>query len=510
MPNQRLLMRQIREILRHKYALGLSEREIGRALGISKSAVGDAIRRARSCALTWPLPEDLTDDALERRLFPSAEERTPDRRPKPDWSYVYKELRRKDVTLALLWEEYRVGAPDGYSYSRFCDHYRDWVGRQKPTMRQVHLAGDKMFVDFAGRTVDVVNPETGEVRAAQVFVAALGASSYTYAEAIWSQSLPGWISAHVRAFTFMGGSVRLVIPDNLKSGVIKACFFEPEVQHTYTEMLNHYQTAAVPARPYKPRDKAKAEVGVQVVQRWILARLRNQTFFSLEQLNAAIWALLDNLNARIMRHLGISRRQLFEEVERPALRALPVDPFIYAEWKRCRVGLDYHVEIEKHLYSVPHTLLRQEVEARLTANTVEIFHANKRVAAHIRTPGRGQPTTIAHHMPSNHQRYANWSLERFQRDAAAIGPATVTMVTAIVAAKAHPEQGFRAAIGILNLVKRYNRERVEAACHRGVDIGARSYTAIASILKNNLDRAYATPEPTVINHENIRGSRYFH
>ena len=342
------------------------------------------------------------------------------------------------------------------------------------------------------------------------FVAVLGASSYTYAEAVWSQSLPEWIGAHVRAFAYIQGSVRLVVPDNLKSGIVKACFFEPEVQRTYADMLGHYQAAAVPARPYKPRDKAKAEVGVQVVQRYILARLRNQTFFSLDQLNASILTSLNDLNNRVMRHLGFSRRQLFDEMERPALRALPTTPYVYAEWRRCRVGIDYHIEVEKHLYSVPHTLLRQEVEARLTAGTVEVFYRNKRVAAHVRTPGRGRPTTVPDHMPSSHQRYADWNIERFQRDAAAIGPATAAMVGVILAAKPHPEQGFRAAIGIINLVKRFDRTRVEAACHRGIDIGARSYTAIVSILKGNLDRAYVTPEGAVIHHENVRGSGYFH
>lgn len=510
MPNQRLPMRQIREILRHRYAAGLSERQISRALGIGKTAVGDAIRRARQAGLTWPLPDDLTDDALERHLFPPPPTVAADQRPQPDWPHIYKELRRRDVTLALLWDEYRGRGPDGYGYSRFCDLYRDWLGRQKPTMRQVHLAGDKMFVDFAGQTVDVVASLTGEIRAAQVFVAVLGASSYTYAEAVWSQSLPDWIGAHVRAFAFFGGSPRLVVPDNLKSGVIKSCFFDPQIQRTYAEMLGHYQVTAVPARPYKPRDKAKAEVGVQVVQRWILARLRNQTFFSVEQLNAAIRILLDDLNRRVMRHLALSRRQLFEEIEQTALQALPDIPYVYAEWKRCRVGIDYHVEIEKHLYSVPHPLLRQEVEARITAATIEIFHRGNRVAAHLRTPGRGRPTTIPDHMPSSHRRYADWSLERFHRDAAAIGPATAALVAAILAAKPHPEQGFRAAIGILGLAKTYGRDRLEAACHRGIDIGARSYTAIASILKNNLDRAYAAPEPDLIHHANIRGAGYFH
>jgi len=512
MPNQRLLMRQIREVLRQKHALGLSERQIGRSLGISKSGVGDTIRRARLCALTWPLPEDMTDDDLDQRLFstPEAAGTVADQRQQPEWLYIYKELRRRDVTLMLLWEEYRVGAPAGYGYSRFCDHYRQWLGRQKPTMRQIHVAGDKMFVDFAGRTQDISCSLTGKIRTAQIFVAVLGASSFTYAEAVWSQSLPEWISAHVRAFGFFGGTVRIVVPDNLKSGVIKACFFEPDVQHSYSEMLSHYQAVAVPARPYKPRDKAKAEVGVQVVQRWILARLRNRTFFSLEELNESIKALLEDLNDRVMRHFGLSRRKLFEQIERDALRQLPETQYVYAEWKRCRVGIDYHVDLENHLYSVPHNLIRQEVDTRITASTVEIFHRGKRVGAHIRTPGRGQATTVSDHMPSSHRRYADWTLDRLHRDAAAIGPATAAMVAAILAAKPHPEQGYRAAIGILSLVKRYDTARVEAACNRGIGIGVRSYSAIASILKSNLDRAKAIPEATVIHHENVRGSRYFH
>jgi transposase len=303
----------------------------------------------------------------------------------PDWAWVHRELRRPDVTLALLWEEYRAGAADGFGYSWYCDLYRGWAGRLKPTMRQVHVAGEKLFVDFAGRTAEVINAGTGEIIPVQIFVATLGASSFTYAEATWSQKLPDWIAAHVRAFAYFGGAARQTVSDNLKAGITKASFYEPMVNRTYADMARHYRTAIVPARPYKPRDKAKVEVGVQVVGRWIMARLRHQRFFSLAELNAAIRALLEDLNDRPMRGWGVSRRALYEELDRPALETLPPTPYEYAEWKRCRVGLDYHVEIAKHYYSVPHQLIRQEVEARITIATVEIFHRGKRVASHQRS-----------------------------------------------------------------------------------------------------------------------------
>jgi len=416
------------------------------------------------------------------------------------------------VTLSLLWEEYRAVHPDGYGYSRFCDLYRAWRGRLALTMRQTHVAGEKMFVDYAGATLDVIDGLTGEVHAAQVFVATLGASSYTYVEATWTQALPDWIGSHTRAFTFFGGVPRQVVPDNLKSGVTRACLYDPEINRTYADMAAHYGTAIVPARPRKPRDKAKVEVGVQVVERWVLARLRNRRFFGLAELNQAIREALDDLNGRETRHLDASRRQLFEELDRPALKPLPAGTYEYAEWKRRRAGLDYHVEVAKHYYSVPHALARQTLWARITDRTVEIFHKGKRIAAHMRASGNRRHTTTPEHMPSAHRRYANWTPEHIRRHAAANGANTEALVDVIMRHRPHPEQGFRSCIGILRLAKTHGADRLEAACERALEIGAHSYSSVASILRNNLDRRAprrATDGPA-IDHTNIRGSGYFH
>ncbi len=511
MPRERLPMRKIGEVLR-LHAGGLSKRRIAISVNIGRTAVGDYISRAHRAGLGWPLPEDISDEELERLLFPPPPAVSPDRRPLADWSLLHRELKRPGVTLSLLWEEYRAVHRDGYGYSRFCELYRAWKGGLAPTMRQAHVAGEKMFVDYAGATMEVIDGLTGEVRVAQVFVATLGASSYTYAEATWTQALPNWIGSHSRAFAYFGGVPRQVVPDNLKSGVVKACLYDPEINRTYADMAAHYDTAIIPARPRKPRDKAKVEVGVQVVERRILARLRNRIFFSLAELNQAIHELLEDLNRRQTKHLGASRRRLFEALDRPALKPLPAETFQYAEWKQRRAGLDYHVEVAKHYYSVPHALAKQKLWARITERTVEIFHNGKRVAVHMRGPGNRHHTTVAEHMPSSHRRYANWTPERIRRDAAANGPNTKILIDVILRAKPHPEQGFRSAIGILRLAKTHGPERLEAACERALEIGAHSYSSLASILKNNLDRRaprQATDGPA-INHPNIRGPQYFH
>jgi transposase len=504
-------MRQIREVLRLRFASKLSQRAIAKGLRLSQGAVSTYLSRARAAGLVWPLPDDLDDAQLERLLFPPPPAIAADQRPQPDWAWVHRELRRPDVTLALLWEEYRAGAPDGFGYSWFCDLYRAWAGRLKPTMRQTHIAGEKLFVDFAGRTAEIVDGHTGEIIPVQIFVAVLGASSFTYAEAAWSQQLPDWIAAHVHAFAYFGGAARQTVSDNLKAGITKACFYEPMVNRTYADMARHYGTAIIPARPYKPRDKAKVEVAVQVVGRWIVARLRHRRFFSLAELNAAIRALLVALNDRPMRGWGMSRRALFEALDRPALVPLPPFPYEYAEWKRCRVNLDYHVEIAQHYYSVPHPLVRQEVEARITATTVEIFHRGQRVASHRRSLRPHRPTTVAEHMPSSHRRYRDWTHERIRREAAAVGPDAAVLVDVILRSRPHPEQGFRSCIGILRLVKRYGAERVEAACARALGLGTRSYSSVAAILKNRREHASAaSAEPPLLIHENIRGPGYYH
>ncbi len=448
---------------------------------------------------------------LEALLYPPASQVAPERRPVPDWSAVHRELRRPNVTLSLLWEEYRggAGAQDGFGYSWFCELYKEWVGRLKPTLRQVHTAGERVFVDFAGHAMEVIDGATGEIGRAEIFVAVLGASSYTYAEAVWSQSLPDWIAAHVNLLTFIGGVPRQIVSDNLRAGVTRACFYEPLVNRTYADMAAHYDAAVIPARPYKPRDKAKVEVGVQVVQRWILARLRNRRFFSLTELNQAIGELVDQLNDRPMRGWGTTRRALFEQLDRPALHPLPPAPYEYATWKRCRVNLDYHVEIEKHFYSVPFRLLREEVEARITAKTVEIFHRGKLVATHPRSLRAHRPTTTAEHMPSSHQRYRDWTHERILREAAAVGHDAAALIELILRARPHPEQGFRSCIGILRLVSRYDAERVDAACARALALGTRSYSSVVAILRNRQDTKAAEPQPTLV-HENIRGPGYYH
>jgi transposase len=511
MPGPRLPMRKVRDVLRLS-AAGMSKRKIAASLGVSATAARDCIGRARYAGLSWPLPEGLTDEALELQLYPPPGVAAKDRRPQPDWAVVHRELRRPGVTLQLLWEEHRAVRPDGYGYSRFCELYRAWEMRLSPTMRQSHIAGERMFVDYAGTTLEVIDASTGLTRTVQLFVAALGASSYTYAEATWTQGLSDWIGSHTRAFAFIGGVPAMVVCDNLRSGITKACFYEPAVNRTYAEMAAHYNTAIVPARPYRARDKAKVEVAVQVATRFVIAKLRNRQFFSLSTLNAAIAELVAEINNRASRHLGASRRALFEDLERSALKPLPAEPYVFAEWKECRVGLDYHVEIAKHYYSVPHQLLREKIWARITARTVEVFYRGKRIAAHVRSSSNRKHTTVREHMPSSHQRYADWTPERIRRQAGAIGRHTSALVEIILRERTHPEQGFRACVGILRLAKTYGRERLEDACSRALEIGARSYSSVNSILKNNLDRRRpAMPaDGPAIAHDNIRGPTYFH
>ena len=508
---KRLPMRKIREALRLE-ASGLSTRAMASSLAVGRTTLREYLGRARRAGLSWPLPDGLSDSALEERLFPRTPRAANVSPPQPNWTDVHGELRRKGVTLALLWEEYRGVHPDGYGYSRYCELYTRWEGKLSPVMRQRHPAGERLFVDYGGTTIDIVCPKTGEIRTAQLFVATLGASNYTYVEASWTQTLPDWISSHVRAFEFIGGVPVQVVCDNLKSGVIKACFYEPAVNRTYGDMARHYDTVIVPARPRKPKDKAKVEGAVLLAERWILARLRNQRFFSLDEVNAAIRPLLDQLNGKVTRHLGASRRDLFERLDKPALKPLPVEPYVYAQWKLCRAGLDYHVDLERHYYSVPHQLLKQKLWARITVRTIEIFHKGQRVASHVRSSGNRQHSTHHDHMPAHHRFRDNWTPEKIRRQAARIGSNTETFVEVVMRQRKHPEQGYRTCMGVLRLAKTFGRERLEAACDRALTINAHSYTSLHSILKNGLDRkprTRATEEPA-ITHPNIRGSQYFH
>ncbi len=514
MPAKRVSMRRIREILRLKHACGATDRAIAQSIGVARSTIALCLERAAAAGLTWPLPETLTDRVLEAMLFASAGTRPGCRRKsEPDWAHVHRELRRPGVTLALLWEEYRSAEPGGYQYSRWCELYRDWESRLSPTMRQAHPAGERLFVDYAGQTVPVIDAQTGEITPAQIFVAVLGASNYTYAEATATQTLPDWIGSHGRALAFLGGVPRQIVPDNPKVGVTKALWYEPGLNRTYLDLAAHYGTAILPTRTRKPRDKAKVEAGVLVVERWILARLRNRRFFSLAEFNAALAELITDLNARPMKRLGVSRADMFTQLDRPALKPLPAEPFVYAEWRVRRVSLDYHVDLDGHYYSVPFRLIKEQVDVRLTARTIEIFHKGERVAVHRRGGQRGRHTTVPEHMPSSHRRYADWTLERLQREAAAIGPSTGKLVALILESKPHPEQGFRACLGILRLARQYGRDRLEAACDRGLAIGARSYGSIHSILQTGMDRTRPPPRSDQgalpLDHPNIRGSGYY-
>jgi transposase len=448
-------MRRIREVLRLRHQ-GLTERVIARMIGVSNGVVHGYLRRARFAGLTWPLPEGMNDDGLELLLFPAPTAASQsDRRPVPDWIYVEKELRRRSVTRLLLWEEYRAANPDGFGYTWFCTTFEAWKKRARPTMRQTHMGGEKVFVDFAGDTIDIIDPITGEAHAMKLFIAAMGASNYTYAGACPSESLPDWIGMHANLFRFLGGVPKFVVCDNLKAAVTNPDRYDPGLNRTYAEMASHYGTAILAARPRRPKDKAKVEVAVQIAQRWVLARLR---------------------------------------------------------WKRCRVAPDYHVEIDGHWYSTPYRLIRELVDVRIADKTVEIFHKGQRITSHARAPNRRGHTTIADHMPSAHRRYGKWTPGGLIAAGERIGPSTAAFFQAVIAARPHPEQGFRTCLGILSLARSYGNVRVDAACRRGILIKARSVASIRSILKNGLDRAFLddTLDHQPLRHGNIRGQGYFH
>ena len=512
MPAKRkLTMRQLRQMLRLARD-GASSREIARVLGVARSTVQENLTRAADVGLSWPLPGDLTDDALEAKLFArSGVKPGLRRRPEPDWAELVIDLKKPGVTMMVLWEEYRAVQPDGYGYSRFCELFRGFERRLAPSMRQDHHAGDKVFVDYSGKKIPITDPHTGEVREAEIFVAVLGASNFTYAEATWSQSLPDWIGAHVRMFGFFGGVPRLVVIDNLKSGVHKASFYDPELNRSYGMMASHYGIGVLPTRPRRPKDKAKVENGIRFAQSCILGRLRHQTFFSLAEANTAIAEALERINDHVVRRLGVTRRHLFETIERHALAPLPGDAYEFAEWRLARVGVDYHVEYDGFFYSVPHGLIRAQVDLRATSRTIELFHRGQRVALHQRRYGGRRHGTDPDHMPSSHRRYADWTPDRFRRWAASVGPNTEALVTAILAHRPHPEQGFRTCLGILRLFRDLEAARAEAVSARALRIGALTYKSIASILANRLARQPATTEPeAVIDHVNLRGPSYFH
>lgn len=505
--------RKIREVLRLTFENKLAQRAVATSCNISSSTVSSYLDRFKVSGLTWPLPETLDDDALNKCMF-RPEPLTGMLRPIPDWSEIQRELRKKHVTLSLLWQEYRGVHPDGYEYSWFCKAYHAWRGKVEPVMRQEHKLGRTCFVDYAGQTVPVIcDIKTGEVRQAQIFIGVLGASNYTYAEASWSQNLESWIGAHIRMFRYFGALPEIVVCDNLKSGVTKPDYYEPVLNPTYLKMSQHYNVAIIPARVRKPRDKAKVEGGVKIVGQSVLAPLRKIVFSSLGELNERIGELVFDLNARPFKKLAGSRRSVFEEQEKPVMRALPAESFQIGEWKRAKVHIDYHIEVDNCYYSVPHALLGEEVEVFLTCSTVEVSHSGLRVAVHRRRRERGYTTTVKEHMPPRHRHMSEWTPERIAAWASKTGPATEAMVTAIMASRAHPELGFRGSLGILRLATKYGAERLEAACRRAVTGKAYSYKSVRSILEKKLDQQAlpgSAPIPvSAPHHENIRGSEYY-
>jgi transposase len=511
MTQERLSMRKIAEVLRLKWACSLTNREIGRSCSISHTTVSEYIKRAEAAGIKWPIPETLNEDGLYRLLFPEKVQAADLAvKPLPDWEKVRKELKKRSVTLHLLWDEYRETYPNGYSYSQYCELYRGYVKKLDPPMRQNHKAGEKLFVDYAGDTIPITDPETGEVRQAYLFVAVLGASSYTYTEAQASQEMLHWIGGHVRTFAFMGGVPQIIVPDNLKQGVKSPCWYDPDLNQTYQWMAEHYGVAVIPARVRRPRDKAKVEVGVQVVERWIIARLRNRTFFSLAELNRAIQPLLEEINGREMEHVEKSRRELFEELDKPALRPLPDRPYEYATSKVARVNIDYHVDFEKHFYSVPFTLIHEEVRIRASERMVEIYHTSQRepVAVHPRSSVPGRYSTQTSHMPPKHQKAGEWTPERLVRWASEIGPHTAKLIQSILSSRQLPEQAFRSCLGILRLSGQYPHPTLETACQEANAAKTLNYRGVKAILEM-IAPVSNPPTAALPAHENIRGNSYY-
>ena len=508
-------MRKLKEVLRLRYELKLDQRQIARSCSLAVSTVHQYLQRAEAANLGWPLPEGWEDGRLEAALFPSPESKPQPQKSPPDFAAVHEQLRRhRHTTLQLLWEEYREAHPDGYRYSRFCELYQRWRKKLDVVLRQEHKAGEKAFIDWAGATIPIHDRVTGAVWQASLFVAALGASSYTWAEATRDQQMESWLRAHMHAFDYWGGVPTLAVPDNTKTGVSKACRYDPDINPTYHNFALHYGFGVLPARPYKPRDKAVVESAVQVTQRWIVAALRHRKFFSLEEANQAIGELLHRLNHRPFRKRDGSRASVFEALDKPALKPLPSESFDMSAWSRARVNIDYHVAFDANLYSVPYNLVQEIVEIRSTPTTVEILHQGARVASHLRSRGRGVAVTNHQHRPKSHQAHLEWTPSRMVHWAQTIGPHTAQLFERMMADKPHPEMGYRGCLGVIRLAGKYSPARMEAAAERALLTGTCRYCSIVSILKNSLDQqplppSSAPPATLPSPHDNIRGAEYF-
>jgi len=509
-------MRKIKEVLRLRFEHQQSARQIAKSCDIARSTVKEYLDRAQKTGVPWPLPPEWDDAALENRLFPPLPLISPEKRQMPPMEYLHQERKKKGVTLQLLWHEYKEGNPEGYQYSQFCELYRQWLDKLDVCLRQEYRAGEKLFVDYAGQTLPIHDPFTGQTREAYLFVATLGTSNYTFAEATLTQDLPSWIQSHVHAFEFFNGVAEILVPDNLKTGVTHPCRYEPDLNPTYQDLAEHYGTVVIPARVRKARDKAKVESAVLIAERWILAALRNHRFFSLAEVNQAISEKLIDFNHRKFQKLNTTRQELFENLDRPALKPLPETPYEYADWKKAKVNIDYHIEVDGHYYSVPYQLVKESVEIRFTSTTIEVLFKNRRVASHPRSYRRGGFTTLKEHMPKAHQKYLEWTPSRIIRWAAQTGPHTEKLITHILESKPHPQQGFRSCLGIIRLGKQYPKERLEAACAYALSIHGFFYKSVQSILKNGLDQKHTllpkreeSTLPLPLPHPNIRGKEYY-
>lgn len=505
-------VKQLREILRLRL-LDCSQRQIARSVGLGRTTVQDVLHRVERAGITPAEALSMSEEELLKRIGRRGRAYTKRSDEESYFEYVHRELRKRSMTLALLWEEYREQDPENsYSYSTFCARYGEWKKARRVWMRQSHRAGEKMFIDFCGDKIGIVDSETGEITQASIFVAVLGASNYCFAQATWAQDLEAWLSSQRHAFEFFGGVARAVVPDNPTSIITKSSRYEPLINETYSEFARHYGCAVLPARVKEPKDKAKVELGVQLVQRWIIASLRRQLFFTLYELNLEIRRLLEKLNRKVMRDYGVSRQQLFQQLEQSHLLALPSEPYVFGIWKRVRVGVDYHVEYERNRYSVPYTLARKEVELKASESTIEIYYQGERVFIHLRSRGKNALVTIRDHMPSSHKSHSDWDIPRLLSWAQSIGPETSVQATKILEQRSYPEHAIRPLLGLLSLSKRHGSDRLEAACARANRLGIASMSAVANMLKSGHEVLGVSEEKSLStpSHDNVRGREYYH
>jgi transposase len=506
----RLTMRKIKEIFRQHHN-NRSYRDIAASLNIGISTISDYLSRAKKIGLTWPFPEELSEEELYNKLFNPSDKKSA-QRPLPEWEDIHRELRKKGMTLQLLWREYKDIHPNGFGYTQFCTHYRRYVKSISPVMRQPHKAGEKTFVDYAGMKVPWINPSTGELHEAEIFVGSLGASQYTFVEATATQQLPDWIQSHVRMWEYFGGVSDIAVPDNLRAGVRKAHRYDPDVNANYQHLSEHYGFAIVPARANEPKDKAKVENAVGWVERQILAPLRHITFTSIAEINAAIKPRLAKINGQPFQKMKTSRVELFETIDKPALKPLPPSAYQYVDWSKAKIHIDYHFVFKEHFYSVPYNYIHREVDLCTTGTTIECFYQGKRIAAHARSYVRYQFTTLPDHMPPNHLAQAEWSPERMRRWAKKIGVQTASFIEHMILSRPFPQQAMRSCLGLLRMGKRFGDERLEKACAIALSAGATRYQQVEAILKNKIDllNSQSESQSNVVSlHQNIRGSNYY-